>query len=405
MRITRWASLAVAAGTIAGVSAIPATTAQAAATTLNIQEGGDALVHGTPFESMRFLAPGPLLVHKGDTLTFTIAGFHTVAVLPAGQSATDWTQDNATGVAGPTSTYSPIVLDSDDATNPPTLMFNNNMAFPTDPNCGTATTPCAYDGKSLVNSGLPAPGSTGAPTFSVTVNANPGDSFWVICMIHHMMQMRVEVVSDTTATTTQSAIDTYKAQTLAADHEEAAALIPKLQKQTGRTVSGHKVWDAYAGYDGDGWGLDAMFPTKLHIIKGQTVRWHFAQLTHNIHSVTFPRSAANTYANDDFAGQNVHCEGANGGPDTAPDAPPPTFCTSGLQNFEAEIRGAAAVRMGSGKYNGTGYHSSGVEGEEAGIVTTYDLKFTKVSPKHGGFKYACTVHGAMMTGHVYVKAK
>ena len=101
----------------------------------------------------------------------------------------------------------------------------------------------------------------------------------------------------------------------------------------------------------------------------------------------------------------MHCEGANGGPDTAPDAPPPTFCSSGPQNFEAEVRGAAALRMGSGKYNGTGYHSSGVEGMEAGTVAPYDLKFTKVKTKHGGWKYACVVHGSMMTGHVYVKAK
>lgn len=401
VRTKRWTSIAVAVGTIAGVAALPATTAQAAATAYNIQVGGDAGVAGVGFEGMRFLAPGPLMVHKGDTITFTIAGFHTATLLPAGQGADDWVQNNATGPAGPTSTYSPIVLDADDATNPPTLMFNNNVAFPSDPTCGTATAPCDYTGKDVVNSGLPQTSNT----FTVTVDAQPGDSFWVVCLIHSMMRLRVDVVADATAATTQTAIDSYKSQTLAADHEEAAALVPKLQQQTSHKTSSGTVVDAYAGYDGDGWGLDAMFPTKIHIKKGQTVRWHFAQLTHNIHSVTFPRSTANTYATVDYGGQNVHCEGANGGPDTAPDAPPPTFCSSGPQNFEAEVRGAAALRMGSGKYNGTGYHSSGVEGMEAGTVAPYDLKFTKVKTKHGGWKYACVVHGSMMTGHVYVKAK
>lgn len=400
MRTRRWAGLTAATATLTAltVTALP-NTASAAAQTLNITVGGDAQVSGVVFEGMRFLVPGTLKVHKGDILTFGFAGFHTATLLPAGVGATDWRQDNATGVGGPTATYSPIVLDQDDATTPPTFMFNNNVLFPTDPTCGTATSPCAYDGKSVLNSGLPL----AADSFSATINANPGDSFWVVCLIHGMMQMRVQVVPDTDATTTQDAINTYASTEIAAEHEQAAALIPRLnQPSSHKTSSGATVWDAFAGFDGDGWGLNGMFPKRLVVLKGDKVRWHFAQLTGNIHTVTFPKSAAAAYADTDFSGQNVKCEGANGGPDTAPDAAPPVFCSAGPQAFEAEIRGAAVVRMGTAKYDGTGYHSSGVEGADAGQVAPYTLKFTKRSGKIG-FKYACAVHGSMMHGKVVVK--
>lgn len=397
MRRKRWASVAVAAGTLSAVAALPATTAHAAAQTLTIQVGGDTSVSGLALEGMRIFAPPDMTVHKGDTITFAFAGFHTATLIPANQGAEDWRQDNASGVTGD---YSLVVPDADDG--PSTFMFNNKVFFPTDPTCGTTAAPCAWDGKSVLNSGVGV--AIGTPSFSVTVNDNPGDSFWVLCLVHSMMETRIKVVPDSQTTTTQAQIDAYKAQTSAADKEAAAAMVPMLEKQSShKDSSGKTVWDAYAGFDGNGWALDAMFPAKLHITKGQTVRWHFSQLLGNLHTVTFPRSAAKTYANVDFGGQNVKCEGANGAPDTAPDAPPPAFCSSGPQNFEAEIRGAALLPTSSHTYNGTGYRSSGVMGPGGLGTAPYDLTFTKVKNRHGGWSYACNVHGTMMTGHVYVK--
>jgi plastocyanin len=379
------------------VTVLPGT-ASAAAQTLTVQVGGDSAVGNVGFEGMRFLAPPTMTVHKGDTITFNFAGFHTATLIPANTGAEDWRQDNASGVTGK---YSLVVPDTDDG--PTTFMFNNAVFFPTDPTCGTATSPCAWDGKSVLNSGVGV--AIGAPSFSVTVNATPGDSFWVLCLVHTMMQTRIKVVPDSDTATTQAQIDAYKTQTLAADQEAAAAMIPMLQNPSShKDANGNTVWDAYAGFDGDGWSLDAMFPTKLHITRGQTVRWHFTQLLGNLHTVTFPRSAAKTYSEVDFGGTNVKCEGANGGPDTAPTQATPPFCSTGLQDFEAEIRGAALLPMGTHKYDGTGYHSSGAMGPGGLGTAPYDLKFTKVSPKHShGWTYACNIHGTMMTGHVYVK--
>jgi len=362
----------------------------AGAQTLTIGVGGDRVVSGVTLEAMRFDAP-TINVHQGDTLTFQFRGFHTATAIPDNISAADWRAANQR----PGGPYSLLQPDSDDS--PPAFQFNKAVLFGSDPTCGTSANPCSYNGSQLVNSGVPIQ----IHSFSITVNDHPGSTFWVLCMVHDMMQMQVNVVPNGTAATTQTAINNYDKSTAKSDNEQAAALIPKLEKQTSHKVGKHKVWDAFAGYDGNGWGLDGMFPSKLHIRKGQSVRWHFAQLVGNLHTVTFPRKAAVNFANNDFSGNNMKCEGTSG--DTAVNAPPPTFCTTGgVDALELEIRAAIVAKQGTNKYGGHGLHSSGVRGTEAGIVAPYTLKFTHKSGKKG-FAYACGIHGGMMSGHVIVK--
>jgi len=393
MRGRRWAGLAASAVTAAALTAIPATTASAATQTLNITVGGDQPVSGVLLEGMRFLAPQTIQVHKGDTINFGFAGFHTATLLPEGVGADDWRMDNQAGLDSP---YSLVNLDADDATNPPTFQFNKAVLFPTDQSCGTATNPCAFDGKNVLNSGVPIT----AQSFAATINNNPGSTFWVVCLIHPDMQFRVQVVADNETATTQGDINSSAARTQDADREAAAALIPLLNKPSShKAANGTRVWDAYAGFDGDGWGLDGMFPKRLVVQKGDTVRWHFTQLMGNIHTVTFPRTAAKDF-NHDFAAENVKCEADPA--DTPPDAAPPQFCSSGPQNLEFEIRGGAVLPVGTHTYRGTGIRSSGVEGADAPSQSPYDLKFAKRSGKKG-FPYACNVHGGMMRGKVVVK--
>lgn len=383
MNVKRWGSAVLAAGVAAALALVP-TAAQAAPVTVNVTVGGFASVKGLALEGMRFLAPSNFTVHQGDTINFNFAGFHTATVLPADVGADDWRLDH-TGQGGDYSLIQPDVGDA------PNFEFNTTAAFPSSPSCGDTSTPCAYDGTSVVNSGFP-----NGPSFAVTVNEASGHSFWVVCLVHSMMQMRVTVVPDTTATTTQAQIDNYASKTMASDKDEARALIPKLEQQTRHKVGTNSyVWDAYAGFDGDGWGLDAMFPSSLHIKKGQVVRWHFSQLVGNIHTVTFPRNAANNFANNDFSGQRIKCDPG----DTAPDAAPPVFCSSGTP--EIEVRGTAVLTQGGANYYGTGLHSSGVRGPDGLTTHYYQLTFKKRSSSTG-WKYACAIHGAMMSGAVIV---
>ena len=390
MRMKRWASLAVAVGTMAGVAALPATTAQAAATAYTVQVGADGSVSGVGFEGMRFFAPQNFAVHKGDTITFNFAGFHTATLLPDTEQNPDtWRAQHQAGV---TSDYSLIVPDSDDSATQ--FAFGNAAVLPSDPTCGTATTPCAYDGKSVVNSGAPF----AASSFTVTINDNPGASIWVLCLIHPDMSMHIQVVPDTTTATTQAEIDSYKTTALAADRESAAALIPKLEKPTHhKDANGKVVWDAYAGFDQAGYGLTGMFPKTLHIKKGQTVRWHFTQLMGNPHTVTFPKSQA-VSLNGQFGVPMCEATGA----DTPPTSPNPPFCADPTA-LEIHIPGAAVLPTSSHSYAGSasGLRSSGVEGAGAPSMAPYDLRFTHVSNKKG-FRYACIIHGGMMDGTVIV---
>ena len=370
----------------------PVTAAQAAGTSLTINVGSGAKVHGVLLEGMRFGAPDTISVHRGDVLTFNFQGFHTATLIPAGIGADDWRLDHT----GPGGDYALLQSDTDDPQ--PAFEFNKAVLFPSAQGCGTTSAPCAYNGKSLVNSGAPL----ASPTFSVTVDATPGTTFWVLCIVHSMMQMRVSVVPDGTTTTTQAQIQGTESTVNAQQRDEAAAIIKKLQKPTRHKTARGRVWDAYAGYDGDGWGLNAMFPTTLRIRKGDRVRWHFAQLMGNLHTVTFPRSTAISLANEDFSGENVVCEGPQG--DTPPDAPPPTFCSSGPQNVEFHVRAIGVLPQGGHKFFGkkTGLRSSGVRGPDGLTTAPYDLRFMRVSPRKG-FRYACTIHGAMMTGTVIVR--
>jgi plastocyanin len=388
VRVKRWTSLLVAGATVAAVVGVASTAGAANSQTLTIGVGGDRGIHGVTLEGMRFDAP-TLNVHKGDTLTFQFRGVHTVTAIPAGINADDWRMQHM----GRGGDYALIEPDVDDS--PPAFEFNPMAIFPSSPTCGPTSNPCGYDGNSVVNSGLPIT----IKTFSITVNAKPNSSFWVLCLLHGMMQMQINVVPNGAATTTQAAINGYAKSTTASDNEQASALLPKLQKQSSHKVNGHKVWDAFAGFDGDGWGLDGMFPSTLHIKKGQFVRWHFAQLTGNIHTVTFPRKAAIDFANKDFSGSNMKCEGD---PKDTPAGAPPTFCPGGIADLEVELRAGAVAPVGNHRYSGTGMRSSGVRGADTGNVAPYTLRFTRKSGKHG-FSYACNVHGAMMTGHVIVK--
>ena len=390
---TRLTAALLAGGTTAALVLAPTTGAQGAVATLNINVGGDTTVHGVVLEGMRFGAPDTISVHRGDILTFNFQGFHTATLIPAGIGADDWRLDHT----GPGGDYTVLQSDADDPQ--PAFEFNKSVLFPNASNCGTTSAPCSYTGTSVVNSGVPIT----APTFSVTVDAAPGSTFWVLCVIHSMMQMRVRVVANDVTTTTQALINSTESAANAQRRDEAAAVIKRLQIPTRhKTAGGHFVWDAYAGYDGDGWGLDAMFPTTLRIHKGDRVRWHFAQLQGNLHTVTFPKSTAVSLANKDFSGLNVRCESPSG--DTPPDAPPPTFCSTGQQNVEFEVRAIGVLPQGGHKFFGTktGLRSSGVRGPDGLTTHAYDLKFKRLSPKKG-FRYACAIHGAMMSGTVIVR--
>lgn len=359
-------------------------------------------------ESMRFLAPA-LKVHKGDILTFDFAGFHTASMLPVGADFLAFRGANTGGVGKP---YSLLVPDSDDTTaegaasDKPAVKANPAVLLPSiggvPAQCGSADDPCDYDGTTVVNSGLPL----GPPpvTFSATVDANPGQSFWVMCLVHTHMFMRVSVVPASEAATTQADVDAVKASLTAYDQEWAEATDAKLiNKQSSHTTaSGQKVYDVFAGKDSHFANLNGFYPARTEIPKGATVRFHWSQLVYEDHTVTMPAPSVFSLFDEFFVPQCDPDTDSGPGPDTAgdPNAQDPSALCPAPPQLEFDISSRVFNGFGDGSFRGTAdMEHSGIRGAQ--FSSNYmDVKFRARSTKKG-WRFICMLHP--MAGRIVVR--
>lgn len=357
-------------------------------------------------ESMRFLAPA-LNVHSGDTITFDFAGFHTASLLPVGADFLAFRGSQTGGVGKP---YSFVINDQDDTTeegapaDKPAVKANpavtNRHSGGTPADCGTTDNPCAYDGSQVVNSGVPL--GPGLESFSVTINADAGESFWVMCFVHTHMFLRVNVVADTAATTTQEQIDSTKASLIATDQEWAEETDAKLLRARSShvTSSGRRVYDVKAGVDSHFASLNAFYPRKLAVPKGATVRYHFDQLVYEDHTVTLPAPRAFDLFSEFFAFGCDPDGDAGAGPDTPPGEGPP--CGGDFSQIEIDISSRAMWGMGNGIFTGrSDLENSGIRGAQFSS-NFYDMKFRARSTKKG-WRAFCLIHGPGMDNRVVVK--
>jgi plastocyanin len=360
---------------------------------LSVRVGG-FLGANAPAEGMRFYG-GNLEVHDGTTIRFTLAGFHTATLMPANVDGDNWADQNTGGVDKP---FSLASSDPDDSA----YKFNNQAIFPSDPTCGTAANPCDYDGSTVVNSGA----FVDDPQFSVTIDGSPGDVINVICLIHPEMRMRIKVVSGGEPETTQEQINARRVQQRGQDAEAASALHNKLSKRQSKrvTANGKVIWDAFAGFDGDGFALLANYPHRLVIRRGQRVRWHSSGLRYEDHSVTFPFDKGRNISNNE-AGQPV-CDpdgDAGPGPDNPPELEGPPFCNDPSQ-FEFDISARFAETRGDARHARNDFDSSGLFGNIEVGKSPYTLRFTRPT-SNKGLRYLCMIHGSFMDGRVVVKPR
>jgi plastocyanin len=361
---------------------------------LRVQVGGFLGGSGAPADGMRFYG-GNLKVHDGTTVRFVLRGFHTATLMPVNVDGDRWAAQNAGGIDKP---YSLASSDPDDSA----YKFNNQAILPSDPTCGTADNPCSYDGSTVVNSGA----FVDSPRFSVTIDGSPGDVINVICLIHPNMRMQIEVVAGGDPETTQEQIDARRVRQRARDSESAAALHNKLLKRQSKHINenGKLVWDAYAGYDADGFSLLANYPHKLRIRKGQRVRWHSSGLVYEDHTVTFPFDKGRDISNNE-GGQPV-CDpdgDAGPGPDTPPELEGPPFCNDPSQ-FEFDVSARFAERRGDRRHGRNDFDSSGIFGNLDVGRAPYTLRFTRPTSK-AGLRYLCMIHGSFMDGRVVVRPR
>ena len=354
-------------------------------------------------ESMRFQAPN-LRVHKGDTLTFDFQGFHTATFLPKNIDMFDWLQKNTPGITSPHSVLSP---DPDDTsldggtTEKPSVKANPAVAFPSDPSCGHIDNPCSYQG-TLLNSGVPE--GEDPFTFSATVDADEGDVLWVMCLIHPHMFIKVTVVADSAATTTQADIDTARAANLAADEDWAESQHSKLinQQTSHVTATGQRVYDVNVGVDNHRTTINGMYPRVVTVPKGATVRFNFNELIYEQHTATMSFREGLERGQEFFAPWCDPDGDSGAGPDEPVEASGPP-CGGDVSKFEFDIPSPLFNLTGDSIFTGNDdYENSGIRGGLQFSLAPWDVKFGRSSPKKG-WKYFCLIHGAGMAGRIKIR--
>ena len=365
-------------------------------------------------ESMRFF-PSALKVHQGDVLRFNTKAFHSVTLLPVGQDAATWTEDNAGGI---NKAWSVFRSDPDEGDS---VKTNLSVMSPSGA-CGWPTqSPCSFNGigdetNGIVHSGLAIfPTGTEAETqqldFSVRVLADPGQTFDVVDVLHPSMTMTVEVAAAAEDASDPVALEELSDDQFAADQESATKLHNQYKNKKVKKGKGSKtVWSAWAGVETPTVSLRRMYPSKLTIKKRQSVKWNFNKNVMSSHTVTFPAGQARTIAG---GFPEIVCDEDGDFPDggeeiadTTPTSASLPFCEN-FSHLELDVPAQLTAVQGDGILkNASDLESSGVHG--AGLATdsvSYKLKFKKPSSKKG-FSYICMIYEiahANMQGKVVVK--
>ncbi|HEX2294547.1 MAG TPA: hypothetical protein VHN37_04490 [Actinomycetota bacterium] len=365
-------------------------------------------------ESMRFY-PAELRVRQGDVVRFTSTGFHGVALLPLGETAGEWTAENAGGTGRPWSLFEPDPDEGSDA-----LKANLGVVFPSR-DCGWPTeAPCEFDARphelgDVLGSGLAlVPEGDSAQVhrldFSVTINADPGEAVEVVDPVNPAMTMRISVVGEDEAPTDAAAAAEQSDNAFQQDVAAANRLHRSYsRKKVTRKIRGKTYRMAWAGVETQTVSLRGMYPRTIAIKKGQGVRWSFAENVFSAYTVTFPARRAIAQASSFPV---IACDPDGDAPSEVPDTQPGSndapYCESYLE-LELEVPAGLAARAGDARLTSArDAASSGLRGR--GVVEDtrpYDLLFPNPSPKKG-FPYASMLHeisGVRATGKIVVRRK
>ena len=401
MRGKRTPVLAILA-LVVGLVAVPGTTASAnhgGALTVQVSQGIGLGANCNPetgqgcegfAESMRFLAPNPVNVHSGDTITFDFHGFHTATLLPADTDFQDWIDTNVKPFGAP---YNLVTLDPDEGST--AFKANPRVAFPSDPTCGTADNPCEAGGADVVNSGLPFASNT----FTVEITGQPGDTVWVTCLLHPHMRMRIKIVANNDPTTTQESITSAKAAQVALDTDWAQATHGKFRAKRSSHVGadGVKVWDSWVGVDNHHAAIFNIYPRKLPVKKGDRVRYHFDTLVYEDHTAATRNETTIDQANAIFSPECDPDGDSGSAPDTPPNDPN-TICADPSQiefNFPSEL---ATVQGDGNVRSSADVEASGLRGANAPSPptpgqTSWNTRFTRSSDT--AIQMFCQIHPFM----------
>ncbi len=392
-------SLLAAGALAAGQLSLAAAPAAAATPSLVVTADQPSAVPAGHNWAFNDFFPRSLTVAQGTTIGFMIEGFHSATLLPAGVTAAQDTASNSIAQA-----------DTDDTTPNPNGTTHTSIALQAlgpipATGCGSDASPCTFDGKSVVSSGVPLGAPPTAP-FDVTVTAAPG-TYVFHCRVHPQMSARLTVVAAggtaTTPAELSSAVQAQVASDVAAGTaaEKAADVAGKSTNSNGTTH-----WTLTAGTQSpDGYTVVLeMLPENVTIKSGDTLTWHSVGVNEP-HTVTFPT--------DIHTDQVPMCEA--GGVDTpaTPTVNPPT----GPQDFACGSGPADEIEFAPG--NGVSTVTSPKTVSDSGLLaapggaaafgipdsaalTSWTVHFTGAVA--GTYTYICQIHGPSMHGTVTIAA-
>jgi plastocyanin len=342
--------------------------------------------------------PRSATIATGSSLQFANEGFHTATLLP-----TSWS------VAADNDVNGVVSADTDDSALNPNgttkALENIGPLLPVPmQGCGTAETPCVFDGTSIVSMGAPLAGPP-AP-FVVTITAPPG-TYVFHCRVHPGMAGSLTVVAaGAPGTTTSASADAAAASQATADVAAGMAAETAASKaSTSKRANGTTLWKLTVGTSdpaGHVAVLD-MLPRKITIKPGDAVVWR--PLDRNEpHTVAFAAGG--------LPAAIPMCEGAGGKdapavPTVNPPKSPLDFACNGGPVDEFEFTGGNGVtRITSPQtVSDSGIVAYRTEAAGYDVPATAALSKWQVSfagAKPGTYTYVCLIHEGM-SGTIVVR--
>jgi plastocyanin len=342
----------------------------------------DAQAHnGEPWAFLKIF-PNAIQVHSGDVIHAAWAGTDTphTATFVNTSDPEGWRAQNQ----GPGGPYEVSVPDSQIGGDDQENVVNPSVLFPAPLGCGQKGIACAFDGTSVVTSGVNFPIPGAQPGFLVKVTA-PVGSYSLLCLLHPGMEIPVDVVPTAQPIPTPQAVREEGAdqadQANRVDGVQADALAQQVTVTT--HGHGHSLWTISAG------GFFDNVSANEYVNSGLTVRvGDQIQVNGNfeIHTATFPASAAATVPF--IQGQ---CEVP--GPDVP--AQTPADCV-GIGPFQVAFNPLAVAPTASNRLRDP------TEFVNSGLLVN-PLTATFVAARPGTYTIVCLVHGPEMTATITVE--
>jgi plastocyanin len=393
MRVPAPVTLAAASAMVLATTLAAAPSVAAAAGPLIVTADMPAAVPAGHTWAYNDFFPRHLNVVSGQTIGFAVEGFHTATLLPQGTTSASDLKHQGIGAADDDTTPNPNGT-SHIAVNIPALM-------PTSTTCGTAASPCAFDGTSIVSSGAPLGGPPAGP-FMVTVTA-PAGTYEFHCRIHPKMTGKITVVASEQGATSPAQFTASVAKQVAGD--KAAGLLAERRASDGakhRNADGTTTWYITPGaQSGDGRvAILEFLPRHISIRPGDRVTWKIKENTEP-HTVTFPGEL--------HTDMLPLCEpsGGGGGADApaVPTVVPPTglqdfSCATGTGPFEVELDGGNGLRtitspatVSDSGILGTSWWRQSFGLPASASLTSWSVRFTGAAK--GTYTFVCQLHDGM----------